>query len=60
MATRSRVLIENVTPIVDSGEYITKRVVNDILQVEADLIADGHDLLNGCLKFRKRGKKIWL
>jgi len=59
MVSRSRVLIENVTPIIDSGEYISKRIVNEILLVEADLIADGHDLLNGCLKFRKKGKKNW-
>jgi len=59
MATRSRVLFENVTPIIDSREYTTKRVVNDLLQVETDLIADGHNLLNCCLKIRKNGKKNW-
>ena len=59
MVTRSRVLIENVTPIVDFGEYYTKRVVNDLFQVEVDLVADGHDKLNGCLKIKKQGRRNW-
>jgi starch synthase (maltosyl-transferring) len=59
MATRRRVLIENVTPIIDDGEYTTKRVVNDIFQIETDLISDGHDILNGCIKFRRKGKQNW-
>jgi starch synthase (maltosyl-transferring) len=59
MPTQSRVLIENISPIVDGGKYYAKRVINDLLQVEVDLVADGHDLLNGCLKIRQADKRTW-
>ena len=59
MYTRNRVLIERVTPIVDDGSYYAKRVINDLLRVEADLVSDGHDIINGDLKFKVPGSKVW-
>ena len=59
MYTRNRVLIERVTPIVDDGSYCAKRVINDLLRVEADLVSDGHDIINGDLKFKVPGSKVW-
>lgn len=59
MLTRNRVLIEHVTPIVNNGEYYSKRVLNDSFKVEADLVTDGHDTINGHLKYKEPGKKTW-
>lgn len=59
MQTRNRVLIEHVTPIVNDGSYYAKRVLNDLFRVEADLVSDGHDIINGNLKYREPGKKTW-
>ena len=47
---RRRVLIENVTPSVDGGRFPAKRIVGDVLVVEADVFADGHDELTVALK----------
>ena len=49
---RARVLIERVRPELDGGRYAIKRVIGDRLTVEADLIADGHDVVAGALLFR--------
>jgi len=42
-ATTSRVVIEAVTPSVDSGRFPAKRLLGDCVVVEADVFADGHD-----------------
>ncbi|HKO58589.1 MAG TPA: alpha-1,4-glucan--maltose-1-phosphate maltosyltransferase [Thermoanaerobaculia bacterium] len=43
---RSRVIIEGITPQVDGGRFPAKRVVGDVVQIEADIFADGHDVLS--------------
>ena len=40
---RRRAVIDHVLPNVDHGRFPIKRVVGDILRVEADAFPDGHD-----------------
>jgi len=47
---RRRVAIERVRPQIDCGRFPVKRVVGDVVTVEADIISDGHDLLDAVLK----------
>ncbi len=47
---RRRVAIERITPQIDCGRFPVKRVVGDLVDVEADLVSDGHDLLGAVLK----------
>jgi starch synthase (maltosyl-transferring) len=42
---RRRVVIEGISPQLDAGRFPIKRVVGDVLTVEADVFADGHDQL---------------
>ena len=44
-AAGARIGIENVSPSVEGGEFAARLVLGERLAVEADLIADGHDLL---------------
>ncbi|HYF45099.1 MAG TPA: alpha-1,4-glucan--maltose-1-phosphate maltosyltransferase [Acidimicrobiales bacterium] len=55
MDGRVRVVISNVQPTVDAGTYPAKRVVGEPVVVEADLVADGHDLLRGAVRHRPGG-----
>jgi len=57
---RCRVLIEGVTPEINAGRYPIKRVPGEIVVVEADVFADGHDQLSVVLKFRREGAPDWL
>lgn len=54
-----RVVVENVYPEVDSGRFPIKRVVGEPVIVNADVHADGHDLLTAVLLFRRRGEGAW-
>ncbi len=56
---RRRVAIAQVTPELDGGRYPIKRVLGDRVIVEADLFADGHDLVSGRLLFRHEQRHEW-
>ena len=55
----SRVAIENVTPEIDEGLYALKRSIGESVTVEADIFADGHDVLSAVLKFRPQKTPDW-
>lgn len=56
---RSRVLIERVTPSVDNGRFPAKRIVGDLVSVEADIFADGHDTLAALLLSKHESAAEW-
>jgi starch synthase (maltosyl-transferring) len=56
---RRRVLVEAVRPQIDCGRHPVKRVLGDRFVVEADLVADGHDLVAGCLRYRHEDASDW-
>lgn len=59
VAGRSRVVIERVAPSLDGGRFPIKRTVGDMVQVQADLFTDGHDLPFAVLKSRLVGTSEW-
>src|SRR5690606_30134189 len=44
---------------VDGGRYPVKRALGEELVVEADIIADGHDVLRAMLLHRPPGEVMW-
>ncbi len=56
---RKRVVIEAVSPEIDSGNFAVKRVVGETLVVEADIFADGHDEVSAVLLFRLGSETGW-
>ncbi len=57
--TINTVTIEAVTPQINGGRYAIKRIVGDLLQVEADIFTHGHEVVRGCLLFRRKGAPRW-
>jgi len=47
-----RVVIENLEPEIDGGKYPIKRTVGERVVVEADIHADGHDVLSAVVLYR--------
>lgn len=57
--SRSRVVIEAISPSIDCGRYPIKRTLGETVVVEADLFADGHDLLGAVLLHRFGDEAEW-
>ena len=57
---RRRVTIENVKPAVDCGRFAIKRTIGERVTVTADVLADGHDVVNAVLLHRREGSATWL
>ncbi len=55
----TRVAIEKVTPEIDGGRFPVKRITGEVLTVEADIFADGHDKIAARLKYRAADQRDW-
>ena len=55
----SRVVIEGVSPEIDSGRFPVKRTIGEEVVVSADIFAEGHDLLAAVVKYRNSGAREW-
>ncbi len=56
---QKRVVIENVSPEINCGQHAAKRTVGQAFQVSADLLADGHDVLNAHIKYKSANARSW-
>ncbi|WP_187264109.1 alpha-1,4-glucan--maltose-1-phosphate maltosyltransferase [Pontibacter beigongshangensis] len=56
---KQRVVIENVKPQLNCGQYPVKRVVGEELRVTADIFTDGHDEVKAILCYKNAKKKRW-
>lgn len=54
-----RIIIEGVQPELDNARFAVKRVLGDTVRVEADIFADGHDLLRARLLSRRLTDEAW-
>jgi len=57
---RGRVIIERVQPAIDAGRFPIKRTLSEEVVVEADIFADGHDLLSAVLCYRPARQAGWM
>ena len=57
---RTRIVIEGVQPEINGGLFPIKRVISDKVIVEADIFADGHDVLSAILLYRKESDRNWI
>ena len=56
---RSRVVIENVVPSVNSGQFPAKASVGEVVRVEADAFVDGHDRISAAVRHRLSERDDW-
>jgi starch synthase (maltosyl-transferring) len=54
-----RVIVERITPEIDAGRFYIKKVPGEIIKVEADVFADGHDHLGARLLYRHETEMQW-
>jgi hypothetical protein len=58
-ALQRRIVIESVAPEVDGGRFPIKRTPGEAVTVEADVFADGHDIVAAVILWRVRGDDRW-
>lgn len=45
MQRQQRVVIENIRPQIECGTFFIKRVIDENVMVIADVLGDGHDII---------------
>jgi starch synthase (maltosyl-transferring) len=58
-AASPRIVIDHVAPSVDAGRFAAKRVIGEPIGVEADVFADGHEVLAAELLWRAADEPDW-
>ncbi len=59
MLNQSRIVIENIAPQINGGAVFIKRVVNELVNVTADVLIDGHDILQASVMYKHQNEKKW-
>ncbi|MGZ5291164.1 MAG: alpha-1,4-glucan--maltose-1-phosphate maltosyltransferase [Actinomycetota bacterium] len=59
-AEAARVVVEGMWPEIDAGRFPIKRTPGERVCVEADVFADGHDLVAAALRSRRAGDRGWV
>ncbi|MEO1010745.1 MAG: alpha-1,4-glucan--maltose-1-phosphate maltosyltransferase [Bacteroidota bacterium] len=57
MFRQQRVVIENLSPQLQSGEFFIKRTVGEMVEVYADVLPDGHDVIQAEVLFKHEDEK---
>ena len=57
MQNQKRVIIENVLPQLDNGDFFIKRIIGQNINVSADIISDGHDVMEASVQFKHEKEK---
>lgn len=59
MQNQTRIIIENVKPQLDNGTFFIKRIIGQSVTVTADILSDGHDVMEAVVLFRhEKDKKV--
>ncbi|MGS2726379.1 alpha-1,4-glucan--maltose-1-phosphate maltosyltransferase [Psychroserpens sp. BH13MA-6] len=59
MQKQQRVVIDAVTPQINGGEFFIKRIVNEIVNVDAHVLVDGHDVIAASVLFKHEKERQW-
>lgn len=59
MIDQKRVVIDQVTPQINCGEFYIKRVLGEFVNVNAHVLVDGHDVIAASVLFKHEKEKKW-
>src|SRR5262249_10234956 len=57
--SRRPILIEHIRPLVEDGRYPVKREVGDRVDITADIVKEGHDVLAAVIRYRAADEADW-
>ena len=59
MFNQSRVIIEDVSPQINGGLFPVKRVIDEMVNIKATVICDGHDVILAGVLYKHKSQKKW-
>ena len=59
MKNQKRVVIDYVYPKINNGDFYIKRVVGEVVAVEAHVLGDGHDIIAASVLYKHESEKKW-
>ena len=59
MYNQKRVVVESVSPQINQGDVFIKRVVDELVNVTADVLVDGHDKIQASVLFKHEKERSW-
>lgn len=59
MQNQRRVVIDTVKPQINCGEFYIKRIVNEIVNVDAHVLVDGHDVIAASVLYKHEKERKW-
>ena len=59
MLRQQRVVIDRVEPQINCGEFYIKRVVGQLVEVSADVLVDGHDVIAASVLYKHENERTW-
>ncbi|WP_243471836.1 alpha-1,4-glucan--maltose-1-phosphate maltosyltransferase [Winogradskyella sp. MH6] len=59
MQNQRRVVIDTVTPQINCGEFYIKRIVNEVVNVDAHVLVDGHDVIAASVLYKHEKERKW-
>ncbi|MDG1572588.1 alpha-1,4-glucan--maltose-1-phosphate maltosyltransferase [Robiginitalea sp. M366] len=59
MLPQERVVIDAIRPQLDCGKFFIKRIVGEEVRVTADILPDGHDVMQAEVLYKHQGARTW-
>ena len=59
MQNQRRVVIDHISPQLNGGEFFIKRIVNEIVNVDAHVLVDGHDVIAASVLYKHEKERTW-
>jgi starch synthase (maltosyl-transferring) len=59
MLNQKRVVVDYVSPAINNGEFPIKRVVHEIVNIDAHVLVDGHDVISASVLFKHEKANKW-
>ena len=59
MHNQRRVVIDAVKPQINCGDFFIKRVVNEVVNIDAHVVVDGHDVIAASVLFKHEKARKW-
>lgn len=59
MQNQKRVVIDYVSPTINNGEFAIRRVVNEIMHINAHVLVDGHDVISASVRYKHKNERKW-